>query len=239
MPGRLQLRLQRGAILDEICILRLVAQHRHDDDLARRDRRRQAQSIVVAVRHDHAADQPRRHAPARRVAIGELSLRVLELDVLRFGKVRAEIMRGAGLQRLAVLHHGFDGVGVVGAGEALVGRLLARDHRHGEHVFGELAIDLEHLQRFGHRVVAVGVRRVAFLPEKLGRAQEQPRAHFPAHDVGPLVDQQRQVAIALDPALEGIADDRLRRRPDDQRLFQLRLRIERPACRPRSSSDGA
>ena len=44
-----------------------------------------------------------------------------------------------------------------------------------------------------------GVRGVAFLPEELGGAQEQARAHLPAHHVGPLVDEQRQVAVALHP----------------------------------------
>ena len=71
----------------------------------------------------------------------------------------------------------------------------------------------------------VGVGGVAFLPEEFRGAQEQPRAHLPAHHIGPLVDQHRQVAVALDPALEGVADDRLRRRPDDQRLLQFGLRI--------------
>ena len=95
-----------------------------------------------------------------------------------------------------------------------------------------VAIDLEHLQRLGHGVVAVGVRGMTFLPEEFGRAQEQARAHLPAHDVRPLVDEQRQIAIALDPALERVADDRLRRRPDDQRLFELGVGIDAPACRP-------
>ena len=37
----------------------------------------------------------------------------------------------------------------------------------------------------------------------------------------PLVDQQRQIAPALDPLGEHGVDDRLGRRTDDQRLFQL------------------
>ena len=153
-------------------------------------------------------------------------MRVLELNVLGFREVRPEIMRRAGLQCLAVLHHRFDRIGIVGAGETFVGRLLAGDDRHGQHVLGERAIDLEHLQRLVDRVLAVGVRRMAFLPKELGRAQEQARAHLPAHDVRPLVDQQRQIAIALDPALEGVADDRLRSRTNDQRLFELGVGID-------------
>ncbi len=67
---------------------------------------------------------------------------------------------------------------------------------------------------------------MAFLPKKLGSAKEQSRAHFPTHHIGPLIDQQRQITIALDPALKGVADDRFRRRPDDQRLLEFRIRVE-------------
>ena len=114
----------------------------------------------------------------------------------------------------------------VGAGEALVGGLLAGDDGHREHSFRELTIDFEHLQCLGHGIVTVGVRGVPLLPEKFRGAQEEARAHLPAHDVGPLVDEQRQVAIALDPALERVADNRLRRRPHDERLLQLGFGID-------------
>ena len=66
---------------------------------------------------------------------------------------------------------------------------------------------------------------MAFLPEEFGGAQEKPRPHFPAHDIGPLVDQHGQVAMAADPAREGVADDGLRGGPHHQRLFQLGVRI--------------
>ena len=75
--------------------------------------------------------------------------------------------------------------------------------------------------RLFHGFVRGGVGGVPFLPEELGRAQEQPRAHLPADDVGPLVDQDRQVAIRLHPLGVHRADDRLAGRPDDQRLFEL------------------
>ena len=61
---------------------------------------------------------------------------------------------------------------------------------------------------------------VAFLPEEFRGAQEQARAHFPADDVGPLVDQDRQIAIGLHPLRVARADDRLGGWPNDQRLGQ-------------------
>ena len=46
--------------------------------------------------------------------------------------------------------------------------------------------------------------RVTFLPEKLRRSQERPGPHFPANDIGPLVDEYRQVAVGLYPIAVGI-----------------------------------
>ena len=51
--------------------------------------------------------------------------------------------------------------------------------------------------------------------------RKQPRAQLPADDVGPLVDQQRQVAVALHPLGHVLVDDRLGGRPDDDRLLEL------------------
>ena len=84
---------------------------------------------------------------------------------------------------------------------------------------------MEHLLRLGNRLVLGRVGGVALLPEELGGAEEEARAHFPAHHVGPLVHQQRQVAVALDPVLVGLPDDGLRRRADDELLLELGVRV--------------
>ena len=175
--------------------------------------------------HDKATDHPRRHAPAGGLGQFLLPFGILELDILRSGKGRAQEMRGAGLKRLAILHHCFDRIGGNRAGETLIFGLLTRDHRHGDAFLGEAAIDFEHLHRFFQRLVHAGVRRMPLLPEKLGGAQEHAGAHFPAHDIGPLVDKHGQIAPRLDPAAERCTDHRFRRRTHDQRLFQLRIGI--------------
>ena len=77
------------------------------------------------------------------------------------------------------------------------------------------------MQRFFFGFLVGGVRGVAFLPEEFRRPQKQARAHFPANDIRPLIDQQRQVAVGLNPVAVGIPDDRFGRRPHNQRLFQL------------------
>ena len=93
--------------------------------------------------------------------------------------------------------------------------------RDGEVVAEELGVEPVDHAGFLDRLLLGLVGGVAFLPEELGGAQEQARAHLPAHHVGPLVDQQRQVAVALDPAGEGRADDRLGGRADDVGLGQF------------------
>ena len=158
-------------------------------------------------------------APIRRVETPQLV--VLELDVEGLGEVLAEEVAGAGLQRFGVADHGLAGVGVERAGETLALGLDALDDGQ-RHVFlHDFGVDVEHLHGlflgFGGR----GVGRMAFLPEELGGAQEQAGAFFPAQHVGPLVDQQGQVAPRLHPLAVHRADDRLGRGTDDERLFQL------------------
>ena len=110
----------------------------------------------------------------------------------------------------------------VAPGKRSLRRLHADDHGHREHVHHEVLVHVvQDPQRVRVRVGLGDVRGVALLPEELGRAQERARAQLPAHDVGPLVEQQRQVAVALDPLGHELADDRLAGRAHDDRLVEL------------------
>ena len=131
-------------------------------------------------------------------------------------------MRRRHLQRLAVAHHRLGGHGVDGAGESLTGRLDAEVRRRGEHRLEEVVVDLEvdlRGKRVGVLVTRVG--RVALLPEELRGAQEQPRAQLPTDHVAPLVEQQRQVTVALDPLGHVLANDGLRGRTHHDRFGQF------------------
>ena len=64
---------------------------------------------------------------------------------------------------------------------------------------------------------------VAFLPEEFGRPQERPGDLLPADDVRPLVDEDREVPVGLDPSGIHVADDGLRGRPDGQPFLELLL----------------
>ena len=218
--------LERLAILEDLRLGGVVLVNRHDDHVLRREARRSDKAIIIRMRHDHAADEAGRDAPRRGVGILLSGVLVLETDVTRLGEVLTEVVRGAGLQGLAVLHHRFDAKGIDGAWEAFAFGLAALDDRHRHVVFREVGIDLEHLVRLFD---SFGFRRmdgVAFLPEELGGAKEEARAHFPADDVSPLVDEDREVAIRLHPLRVSFANDGLRGRSDDERLLELARRDE-------------
>ena len=137
-------------------------------------------------------------------------------------EVLPELVARPHLQRLAVAHHPLAGPGAVRAGEALARRLVPGQHRHGQHVDHGRAVDVrQDAQRVGAGVLLGGMGGVALLPEEFARPQEEPGPQLPAHHVGPLVDEQRQVAVALHPLGEEVVDDGLTGRPDDERLLEL------------------
>ena len=176
--------------------------------------------------HDEGAHQTGRNAPRGGPYVFELAFLVDVLHVERLGEVLPEEVRRAALQGLAVLHQRFDRERILGAGEAFVGRLVTHDHRHGHPLLREFLVDVDHLCGLLDRLFVRGMGRVALLPEELGRAQEKARAHLPAHHVGPLVAEDRQVAVRLDPVLIGVPDDRLRGGAYDQLLFELGIGID-------------
>ena len=150
-----------------------------------------------------------------------LAAGIQELHVVRPSEVLAEEVAGAALERLAIAHEALDAERLIGAGEPFGGGLAAGVDRDGQDVLGDLAVDLEHAARLLHRLGRGGVRGVAFLPEELARPQEQSRSHLPAKDVVPLVVEERQVAVALDPAAVRVPDERLGGGPDGEGLLEL------------------
>ena len=128
-------------------------------------------------------------APACRPGELLLVLHALEGDVERLGEVLPQEVAGAGLERLAVLHHRLDAERVDRAGELLPLGLGPDQHGHRHELLGESLVDADHLVRFVLGFLLRRVRGVPLLPEELGRSEEQARPHLPAHDVAPLVDE--------------------------------------------------
>ena len=153
--------------------------------------------------------------------VGELALLAEVLDIVGLGEVGAEVVAGAGLQGLAVLHHGLHAVGRARAGELLLVALAAHEHGHGQLILGHLAVDVEHAHGLLLRLPGGGVDGVALLPEEFAGAKEGARALFPAHHAAPLVVLHGQVAPAAHPLGIHGAEDRLARGAHGQALLQL------------------
>jgi hypothetical protein len=87
--------------------------------------------------------------------------------------------------------------------------LRAGQDGNGERLVEAVPVDAEHLQGLLTRLAGRSVDGVALLPEKLGGAQKGPGDHLPAHDVAPLVYEEGQIPVALDPVPVEVADDAL------------------------------
>ena len=168
------------------------------------------------MRHDNAANHARGHAPACRMRELLIAFFILIFDAGCLGKASAEIMRRAGLQRFTILHHRFDAVGGNRAGKAFIFRLLTGHNGHGQRTFGKGAVHFQCAHGFLHRVIAVHMGRMPFLPQKLAGAQEHTCPHFPAHNIGPLVDHQWQIAPALHPTAHRGTNHRFRSWANDK-----------------------
>lgn len=148
-------------------------------------------------------------------------------------------MRRTALQRLAVLHQCLDGVGLYGTGEALIGALHPDMHGDSEEVAGEVGVDIDHAYCFFFGLLTGSVSGVTFLPEELSGAQEEAGTHLPAYDVRPLVAEDREVTVGLDPALVRIPDNGLGGRAHDELFLELGLRVDDDAPRQGWSSGGS
>ncbi len=175
--------------------------------------------------HDKSTHKARRYAPRRGPDILQLSFAVGILYIESLGEVLSEEVRGAALQSLAVLHQRLYGVGILRSGETFVGALASDDYRHAHIILDERLVYAYHFLCLGYRLFARFVSRMALLPQEFGRAQEQSGTHLPAHNVGPLVAQNRKVAVGLNPALVRIPDDCLGGRAHDELLFEFGIGV--------------
>ena len=193
-----------------------------DHDLHGRHSGRKHQTGVVSMYHDDRADQTGGHAPGGLINIFQLVVLIRKLNAEGLGKAVSEIVAGAGLQRLSVVHQSLDSIGSLRTREFFLVRLSSADHRDGEHLLAEVRIQIQHLDGAFLRLFHCGMGGVSLLPEKLSGTKERPRFLFPAHHGAPLVIHLRQVAVGVNIILIKIAEKRLRCGPHTQTLLQLR-----------------
>ena len=84
---------------------------------------------------------------------------------------------------------------------------------------------MEHLNSLCLSLLAGSVSRMALLPKEFSRTQEETGTHLPTHHVSPLVAEDRQVAVGINPVLIGVPDDSLRSGSNDELLLQTSLGV--------------
>ena len=171
--------------------------------------------------HDNAADQPGGYAPGGLERIDLLVILVGKFNIKSLGKAVAEVVGGAGLQRLAVMHHAFDGIGRFGAVELFLVGLLAPGHGHGKHILTEVGIHIQHGLGESLGFLRSGVNGVPFLPQKFPVAQERPGSLLPTQDAAPLIILHGKIPVGLKDMGEMLTEKGLRGGPDGIPLLQL------------------
>ena len=128
------------------------------------------------------------------------------------------------MQGFTILHHSLNAIGINGTGKFIIFRLASFYNRHSQIIFTNLAINIEHLYGFFFSLFSTGMSSMSLLPQKLSCAQKQSRTHFPAHNISPLINQNRQIAIRLNPFCKTVGNNGLGSRANNQRFFQRRSR---------------
>ena len=202
----------------------------HHHDLHGGDGGRQHQTVIIAVGHDDGADDAGGHAPAGLVGVLQGIAAVGELDIEGAGEAVPEVVGGTALQTLAIVHHGLDGIGLLGTREFFLIGLDALDDGDGQVFFTHFGIDIQHPHRFCLGFLGGLVHGVALLPQEFGAAQEGAGGFFPAHDAAPLVIQLGQVAVAVDDVGIVLAEQRFAGGAHAQALLQLFLAAHGDPC---------
>ena len=135
-------------------------------------------------------------------------------------------MGGAGLQCFAVLHEGLDTVGVEGAAETFVRRFHTHDDGDSHVFLRKIGINMDHFVGFFQSFLACGVSGVTLLPQELSSTEEEAGAHLPTNHISPLVAEDGQVAVRLNPIFVGIPNDGLGSRAHDELLLQFCIGID-------------
>ena len=93
-----------------------------------------------------------------------------ELDVLSFGEILSQVVRGSCLDGLFVLHHGFDCECHLGTWESLILSFFTGNHWDREVIAEKCLVFPMHQSRLDNGFLLGFVRGMSFLPEKLSGA---------------------------------------------------------------------
>ena len=94
----------------------------------------------------------------------QLILFIRILDLKSSGKSVPEVVAGSGLERLSVMHQGFDGIGGFRSREFFLVCLAPLHHRDGQHLLTEIRVHIQHLDRSFLCLLRCGMGCVSLLP---------------------------------------------------------------------------
>ena len=171
--------------------------------------------------HNDAADHPGGDPPGGLVGIVELVVAAGEGNIKGPGKAIPEVVGGARLEGLPVVHHALHGIGLLGAVELFFVGLASLHHRHGQHIFHEVGIEVQHPLCLLPGLGLSGVHGVALLPQKFPVAEEGPGGLLPAEHRTPLVIELGQVPVGVDDVFIVFTKQGLRGGPDTIALLKL------------------
>ena len=134
-------------------------------------------------------------------------IRVLNTEGFR--KTVPKVMAGTGLQRLSVMHQRLDGISSFCSGKFFLIGLASLYYRDRQHLFTEVCIDIQHLDRPFFSLLCGGMGGMALLPQEFTGAQERTGSFFQSYDRTPLIINLRQVSVGLDLLLIEITEQSL------------------------------
>ena len=170
--------------------------------------------------HDDGADHAGGGAPAGLEGVLQGVVPAGEGHVIGAGELVPEIVAGAALQRLAVLHHGLDGVGGLGAGKLFLVGLAALNDGDVQFLLKEIRVAVQLLGGLGLGLLGGLVDGVALLPPEFPAAQEGTGGLFPPHHAAPLVVFHGQLTIAVQHPAPVVAEHGLAGGTDGHALLQ-------------------
>ena len=191
------------------------------------------ETLVVTVHENHDTDRTSGETPAVLPNVNLVSLLAILDDLLvvfngnveHLREVLAQAMRCCGLDTSADGgNETLDGGRVVCARELLVDGLGTLDDRNGKELLVDGRIVVQNLHDFLASLLLGHVCGVTLLPQELSRTEERHGVlELPSDNVVPLVELERQVAVALDLLGVVAVHGGLTGRTHSQPLLQLVL----------------
>ena len=175
--------------------------------------------------HNQCTHQTSRNTPWSSPNILHLVFLVNELNIECLCKVLSQKVGSTTLQCFSVLHHGFYCVSVKCTCKTFIGWFHSLYNGNSHIFFCKFTIYIQHSDCFFLCFFTGSMSGMSLLPQEFGSTQEKTGTHFPTENVRPLVTENRQVTVWLNPVLISIPDDCFWCRTDNQFLFQFSCRI--------------